>query len=164
MSDSNQFKEIERFRKENDSCMKCGFCISACPVYREELVESAVARGKNALVQGLLAGQLEFSPELEKRLDKCTLCQTCTANCPAGVQIPSVIVAARADKVRSRGLKFPFNFIYRSLLPRRVLFGKTVKAVGLAQRAFFPKAEGTLRHLPLFLTGLVKAGASAGRP
>jgi glycolate oxidase iron-sulfur subunit len=31
-----------------------------------------------------------------------------------------------------------------------------VKAAGLAQKALFPKAEGTLRHLPLFLTGMGK--------
>lgn len=155
-SESSRYKEIERFRKDLDMCMKCGFCTSACPVYKEELVESAVARGKNQIIRGLLSGKLEYSPELEKRLDKCTLCRTCTVNCPAGVEIPSVIIAARADKFRNRGIKFPYNFIYRSILPRRVLFGKTVKAAGLVQKAFFPKGEGTLRHLPLLLTGTGK--------
>jgi glycolate oxidase iron-sulfur subunit len=156
MSQPDQFKEIRRVRKDNDLCMKCGFCISACPVYKEELVESAVARGKNALVKGLLKGQVEFTPELAERLDKCTLCKTCTANCPAGVNIPSVIIAARADQARKRGIAFPYNVIYRSILPRRVLFGNVVKAAGAAQKLFFPKSEGTLRHLPLFLAGLGK--------
>jgi glycolate oxidase iron-sulfur subunit len=156
MSKNSRFNEVERFRQDHDLCMKCGFCMSACPVYKEELVESAVARGKNQIIRGLLGGQLEYTPELEKLLDKCTLCKTCTVNCPAGVQIPSVIIAARADKFRNRGIKFPYNFIYRSVLPRRVLFGRMVKAAGLAQKAFFPKGEGTLRHLPLFLTGMGK--------
>jgi glycolate oxidase iron-sulfur subunit len=154
--ESPQFKEIKRFRKENDLCMKCGFCISACPVYREELVESAVARGKNQIVRGLVNGQLEFTPELEKRLDKCTLCKTCTVNCPAKVNIPSVIIAARADQFSKRGTKFPYNFIYRSILPRRVLFGRAVKSAAVMQKLLFPKGEGTLRHLPMFLSGLGK--------
>jgi glycolate oxidase iron-sulfur subunit len=152
----DRFKEINRFRKDHDLCMKCGFCISACPVYREELVESAVARGKNAMIDGLLKGELEFTPEFAERLDKCTLCKTCTVDCPAGAEIPSVIIAARADKFRKRGIRFPYNFIYRSILPRRVLFGWVVKLARLVQRFFFPRAEGTLRHLPLFLSGLGK--------
>ena len=156
MPNSTRFKEVERFRKDHDLCMKCGFCMSACPVYKEELVESAVARGKNQIIRGLLNGQLEYTNELENRLDKCTLCKTCTVNCPAGVQIPSVVVAARADKFRNRGIKFPYNFIYRSVLPRRMLFGRILKAAGIAQRVLFPKGAGTLRHLPLFLTGMGK--------
>lgn len=149
-------REIKRFRKDNDLCMKCGFCISACPVYREELVESSVARGKNALVRGLLTGELDFSAELEKRLDKCTLCKTCTANCPAKVNIPAVVIAARADKYRRLGTRFPYNIIYRQILPRRMLFGRAVKSAAVIQKLFFPKGEGTLRHLPLFLSGLGK--------
>jgi glycolate oxidase iron-sulfur subunit len=155
-SQDTKFKEIKRFQKDNDLCMKCGFCMSGCPVYKEELVESSVARGKNALVKGLLKGQVKFTPELAERLDKCTLCKTCTASCPAGVDIPAVVIAARADQFRKRGTAFPYNILYRRILPRRVLFGRMVKAAGMAQKAFFPKGEGTLRHLPLFLSGMGK--------
>ncbi len=152
----DKFKEIRRVQKDNDLCMKCGFCVSACPVYKEELVESAVARGKNALVKSLLKGETKFTPEFAERLDKCTLCKTCTANCPAGVNIPSVVISARADQARARGIPFPYNLIYRSVLPRRVLFGNVVKAAGAAQKLLSPKGEGHLRHLPLLLSGLGK--------
>jgi glycolate oxidase iron-sulfur subunit len=155
-SQNDQFKEIRRFQKDNDLCMKCGFCMSACPVYKEELVESSVARGRNAMVKGLLKGQMQFTREFAERLDKCTLCKTCTVNCPAGVNIPAVVIAARADQFRKRGAAFPYNLMYRSVLPRRVLFGRVVRMAGLAQKAFFPKGEGTLRHLPMLLSGLGK--------
>ena len=156
MAENNQdpLKEIRRFQKDNELCMKCGFCMSSCPIYREELVESAVARGRNALVRSLVRGEIGFSHEYEDRIDKCTLCKNCTANCPAHVEIPSVVIAARADKFRKLGLKFPYNLIYRSVLPRRVLFGKMVKLAGQAQKLVFPHGEGTLRHLPLFLSGM----------
>ncbi|MBN1189212.1 MAG: (Fe-S)-binding protein [Dehalococcoidales bacterium] len=149
-----KFKEIRRFQKDNDLCMKCGFCLSACPVYREEMVESSVARGRNALVKGLLRGDVDFTAQMAERLDKCTLCKTCTANCPAGVNIPAVVIAARADQFRKRGLSFPYNLIYRGILPHRMLFGNVVKAAGAVQRAFFPRGEGSLRHLPMFLSGM----------
>jgi glycolate oxidase iron-sulfur subunit len=156
MPDDALLKEIQRFRKDSDLCMKCGFCISACPVYREELVETSVARGKNALVKGLLNGKLNFNADLEKRLDKCTLCKTCTLNCPAKVNIPAVVIAARADNFRKRGIKFPYNIAYRRILPRRVLFGRTLKSAAVFQKLFFPRSEGTLRHLPLLLAGMGK--------
>jgi glycolate oxidase iron-sulfur subunit len=136
--------------------MKCGFCISACPVYKEELTESSVARGKNSMIRGLIRGQLDFTPEFSRRLEKCTLCKTCTANCPAGVQIADVIVAARADQFRQKGMAFPYNVVYRRLLPHRVLFGRTVRVAGALQKLFMPRASGSLRHLPLFLSGLGK--------
>jgi glycolate oxidase iron-sulfur subunit len=154
-SQENPFKELKRFQKDNDLCMKCGFCMGACPTYREELVEASVARGRNALAKALVKGEVDFTPELAERLDKCTLCKSCTFVCPAHVDIPSVVIAARADEFRKSGLKFPYNIAYRSILPRRVLFGRVVKFAGLAQKLFFPKAEGTMRHLPNFMEGLL---------
>ena len=50
---------------------------------------------------------------------------------------------------------FPYNIVYRSILPRRVLFGRVVRAAGFAQKLFFPKAEGTMRHLPNFIEGFL---------
>jgi glycolate oxidase iron-sulfur subunit len=152
----DQHKELKRFQKDNDLCMRCGFCMSSCPIYREEKVESSVARGRNALVKGLVKGELKYSHEYEERLDKCTLCKNCTVDCPAHVDIPAVVIAARADKYHAMGLKFPFNVVYRSVLPRRVLFGTVVKMAGVFQKLFFGKGEGTLRHLPLFLSAMGK--------
>ena len=134
---ANQHEELKRFQKDNDLCMRCGFCMSSCPIYREELVESSVARGRNALVKGLVKGELEYSHEYEERLDKCTLCKNCTVNCSAHVDIPAVVIAARADKYKAMGMKFPFNVVYRSILPRRVLFGNIVKMGGVFSKAIF---------------------------
>ena len=119
-------------------------------------MESSVARGKNMMIRGLLAGDLEYTKEYADRLNKCTLCMTCTANCPAKANIPNVIVAARADTVKARGLKFPYNIIYRWLLPRRTLFGNVVRFASWFQGIFLPKTEGTIRHLSMFLSALGK--------
>ena len=94
--------------------------------------------------------------EYADRLNKCTLCMVCTANCPAKANIPNVIVAARADAVKARGLKFPYNIIYRWLLPRRKLFGWVVRFASWFQGIFMPRTEGTVRHLSLFLSALGK--------
>jgi len=136
--------------------MKCGFCTFWCPVYQEEWVESSVARGKNMMIRGLLAGDLEYTKEFAERLNKCTLCMACTANCPSKANIPNIIVAGRADMVKARGVKFPYNIVYRWVLPRRTLFGNLVRFASWFQGIFLPKTEGTIRHLSMFLSALGK--------
>jgi glycolate oxidase iron-sulfur subunit len=152
----DEYEQINRFESDLSQCMKCGFCTFWCPVYQEERVESSVARGKNMMIRGLLAGDLEYTKEYADRLNKCTLCMACTANCPAKANIPNVIVAARADTVKARGLKFPYNIIYRWLLPRRTLFGNVVRFASWFQGIFMPKTEGSIRHLSMFLSALGK--------
>jgi len=151
-----KFEEIKRFESDLEQCIKCGFCTFCCPVYQEEHIESSVARGKNMLIRALLAGDLEYTKEFADHLNKCTLCMACTENCPAKAQIPNVIVAARADKVRVKGVSFPYNIIYQWLLPHRTFFGNTVRFASWFQGIFMPKAEGNIRHLSFFLSALGK--------
>jgi glycolate oxidase iron-sulfur subunit len=150
------FTQVEKFKADLDRCTKCGFCMSSCPVYREERIESSVARGKIMLVRALLDGSLDLTDEMATQLNKCTLCLTCTQNCPAGAQVPAVITAARADKVAKKGVPFPYNFIFRWLLPRRRLFGWVVRFASWFQGIFLPRTEGTIRHLSFFLSALGK--------
>jgi len=156
MATKTEFTEIKKFESDLEQCMKCGFCNFWCPVYQEEYVESSVARGKNMMIRALLAGNLDYTKEFADRLNKCLLCMTCTANCPAKAQIPPVIVAARADRVKAKGISFPYNIVYRWLIPHRTLFGNVVRFASWFQGIFLPKTEGTIRHLSLFLSALGK--------
>ncbi len=156
MKTNLDFPQIEKFKADLDRCTKCGFCMSSCPVYREERIESSVARGKIMLIRAMQEGGLTLTDEMAEQLNKCTLCLTCSQNCPAGTQVPAVITAARADKVAKKGVPFPYNFIFRWLLPRRCLFGYVVRFASWFQGIFLPKTEGTIRHLSLFLSALGK--------
>jgi glycolate oxidase iron-sulfur subunit len=147
-------KETGRFAEETEQCMKCGFCSFVCPVYQEERIESSVARGKNELIKALLAGKLELNSEVADRLYKCAACMACTELCPANAHIPRLVVAARADIARTQGIRFPYGFVYRNLLPNRRLFGHLLKAASFVQAAFMPKSNGIIRHLPQFLDGM----------
>jgi glycolate oxidase iron-sulfur subunit len=156
MAKVKELDQIKKFQKDLDQCMKCGFCTFWCPVYQEEKMESSVARGKNKMVKGLVEGNLEFTDKFAEKLGKCTLCATCMANCPAKTNIPNVIVAARADMVKAKGIKFPYNIAYRWLLPKRKLFGNIVRFASWFQGIFMPKTQGKLRHLAFFMSAMGK--------
>jgi glycolate oxidase iron-sulfur subunit len=151
---SPDYAQIDRFQEDLDRCTKCGFCISSCPVYREDHIESSVARGKIMLIRALRDGELALTDEMAEQLNRCTLCRTCAENCPADTQVPSVITAARADRVAEKGISFPYNVIFRWLLPRRRLFGWVVRFASWFQGIFLPKTSGTIRHLSFFLSAL----------
>ena len=157
MKTNLDYEQIDRFKEILDRCTKCGFCMSYCPVYREELTETSVARGKIMLVKALLDNDLTLTREMENQLNKCTLCMSCTENCPATTEVPSIITAARADRTDKKGLSLPYRFIYRWLLPKRRLFGYAVKIASWFQGIFLPKTKGTIRHLSMFLSALGKS-------
>ena len=150
MEDLKELKKIEKFA---DQCMRCGFCSFFCPVYQEEKVETAVARGKNYLVRQALAGSQKFTPEMAEIIGKCLLCKRCVANCPAKTQVDRVVVGARAQMVKEKGLGLIKDFAFRKVMADRKAFGRYVRLARKFQH-FMPKTEGKIRHLPDFLKGL----------
>ena len=68
-------------------CNHCGFCQTACPIFRSTGNESGVARGRLALLRALIEGRLEWTPELEEPLYTCLLCGACTGNCFTAIPI-----------------------------------------------------------------------------
>ena len=150
MKDLKELKKIEQYA---DQCMKCGFCSFFCPVYQEEKMEMGVARGKNYLVKQILAGKQEFTDEMGDIIGKCLLCKRCVAMCPAKTQIDRVVVGARAQMVKNKGLGFIKNFAFRKVMANRKAFGNYVK-LAKAFQWMMPKTEGNIRHLPDFLKAL----------
>ncbi len=150
MEDLKELKKVEQFA---DQCMKCGFCSFFCPVYQEERVETSVARGKNYLAKLAIKGEQKFTDELGEIIGKCLLCKRCVVNCPAKTQIDRVVVAARAQMVKNKGLGFIKNFAFRKVMANRKAFGNYVK-LAKAFQWLLPKTEGKIRHLPDFLKAL----------
>jgi glycolate oxidase iron-sulfur subunit len=146
-------KELKKIEKYADQCMKCGFCSFFCPVYQEEKVETAVARGKNYLTKLAINGKQEFTDEMGKIIGKCLLCKRCVAMCPSKTQIDRVVVGARAQMVKKKGLGFIKNFAFRKVMSNRKAFARYVK-LAHAFQWMLPKTEGQIRHLPDFLKAL----------
>ncbi|WP_425806303.1 (Fe-S)-binding protein [Desulfitobacterium sp. Sab5] len=109
------YSSLDSIREELYKCMKCGNCQEVCPIYKETRQEVGAARGKISLVEAILEGEAEMTEGLADRLSLCTTCGACSEKCSCGVSFGKIILAARAEAVRQKGLhpvkKFAFNLI-----------------------------------------------------
>jgi len=100
---------------ELEQCYGCGVCRSRepdlrmCPVFRAMGEELGSSRAKVNILHFWATGQMEKedfeSPEFRKFLDLCVNCKACLKQCPSGVDISKLMVAARARYVKLRGLR-----------------------------------------------------------
>jgi len=161
-----ELKELSRVREQAEKCVRCGLCLSTCPVYAEEQDENCVARGRNRLLQETIDNPDDLVAGMEDRFSKCLLCRRCTMVCPQGVRTDLLTVAARAELVTGGKLPFSKSILFRKLLKDRNRMKKAVRAASKFQwllpvsreqegRVPIPlEAGGTIRHIPLFLAGL----------
>ena len=114
--------ELANIQTEIDKCMRCGFCMAVCPVYGAEKDEKAVARGKIAMTQAVLDGELEIDdPQVTSALFNCLVCTSCMQNCPTGVRFDRIMIEARAALARKNGLPWVKAAIFGALRDRGVL-------------------------------------------
>ena len=94
----------EDLAAELEKCVRCGRCLSSCPVYRQTLWEGSAARGKLSLLRAELGGEADLGRRMKDLLSHCLLCGACAENCASGVEGDELIRAGRAMAMEGRGL------------------------------------------------------------
>ena len=85
----------EPMAKAVSACVHCGFCLAACPTYRELGQEMDSPRGRIVLMKEVLEGTLELAAA-QPHLDRCLGCLACEPACPSGVPYRDLISPFRA--------------------------------------------------------------------
>ncbi len=98
------------------SCNGCGRCRTTdqdqrmCPIFRILPAEEASPRAKATLLRGLFEGTIDGATlagdELRSVSDLCVNCQQCRNECPAGVDIPRLVLECKAQNAAVNGLGF----------------------------------------------------------
>jgi glycolate oxidase iron-sulfur subunit len=105
------------------ACIHCGFCLPACPTYRETGSEAESPRGRLYLMRKLLgdaAKPAAVEPvQVLPHLDQCLGCQACQTVCPSGVEYGSLLFEARQALAphQPRVKRFLKRLAMRHILP-----------------------------------------------
>ena len=107
------------------ACNGCGTCRTTspdtrmCPIFRMNPREEASPRAKANLVRGLLSGNLPGDTLLQdvckEVADLCVHCHMCRLECPANVDIPKLMLEAKAAYVNTNGLTLHDRLLTRSI-------------------------------------------------
>jgi len=110
-------------------CVRCAACINVCPVFRTMggHAYGTVYVGPMGIT---LTNALGLDPGAKRLADACTLCDACAEVCPAGIDLPGLILYIRAagkpgiiDRIRSGAIGFVYGSSRRLMAAFRVLRG-----------------------------------------
>ncbi len=145
MYDMNRLaKLVEELEDQLATCMRCGLCQAVCPVFAETGRETDVARGKLALLDGLIREMLKDPVSVRKRLDNCLLCGSCAANCPSGVKVLDIFIKARLILTGYLGLGTAKRLIFQGMLAHPGFFDRFLKFGASLQSVFLKPADTLL--------------------
>ncbi|HZT44474.1 MAG TPA: heterodisulfide reductase-related iron-sulfur binding cluster [Chthonomonadaceae bacterium] len=81
---------------KTSKCIRCGFCLDACPTFRLTGQETRGPRGRIYLVRSWREGVIPFDNDVVEALDTCLGCRACETACPSGVEYGAILEMARA--------------------------------------------------------------------
>src|SRR3990167_10846497 len=149
-------KTLKQLSQEINKCVLCGTCRSVCPTFGVVQREPASARGKVALCDAYLNKEIGISEGFIKHMNECVQCMACYAACPNDVNVPDIILAARAEIAKEKGMPFVKSFILENILDSERLMPAAMKFASRLQGLLFkgvPEESGLHRRFPLPLIG-----------
>ena len=139
-----------------DRCVKCGLCLPQCPTYVLTENENESPRGRIALIQGWLTGQLSPSKTLTQHLDRCLLCRRCERVCPSVVPFGEIMDQSKALLAEKTKTHFSLqSFITNNslkLLLNKTTSGLLISTLRLLQKTgvfFIARKSGLLKLVGL---------------
>jgi len=140
-------------------CIKCGACLSMCPVYRTvggHVFGNRYFGGIGAVLESFISG----TDSVADIADICTACGRCTTYCPAKIDIPRLVLALRRRIGEKNGRPILQQAVLRGLLGNPNLFESAINIARKTQSVWSP-----LKNLPIpWLSGLRNAPALSNIP
>ncbi|MGE5372279.1 MAG: (Fe-S)-binding protein [Solirubrobacterales bacterium] len=128
---------LEDYADLIQKCSACGYCQAACPVFKEEVVETLLPRARVRLIREVFLDETHpVTPRVKEILDLCLLCTNCTQNCSSSVPCDEVMTAARIRHwEKESGLGGAAKkFVFKNILNQRGAAGLLTRAAHLAQK------------------------------
>jgi glycolate oxidase iron-sulfur subunit len=126
-------------------CIRCGFCLDACPTFRLTGQETRGPRGRIYLVRSWRENVIPFDNDVIEALDTCLGCRACETACPSGVEYGAILEMARAHIEESHLRPSTQSFARGQLLATLTNPGRlaaSLKAAGLLGKLTKGKMPG----------------------
>ena len=123
-------------------CLRCGSCLSACPVYEKQLTEMVAPRGKMALAEAVSSGEIRAKHDVASYLSQCLVCTACMDECPNNLDVDVRMIAARSALRMHKLSNLPFFAAFRTVLQTRRLMDLGVFLGRLLRRLLFFRVPG----------------------
>jgi glycolate oxidase iron-sulfur subunit len=117
------------------ACVHCGFCLPACPTYRELGQEMDTPRGRIVLMKQVLEGTLPWAAA-QPHVERCLGCLACEPACPSGVPYRDLISPFRAlaqKNIHRSTTEKLSRFLAAQTIPYPARFRLAAKAAGLGK-------------------------------
>ncbi len=95
---------IRKILELSKRCIRCGFCMEACPTYKLTGNEAASPRGRIRLITSVVGEGTPLTADILHSIDLCLGCRACETACPSGVRYGAIVEAFRAH-VEEHGLR-----------------------------------------------------------
>lgn len=148
----------EKIKQEVEKCVRCGTCRSACPTFNAIYREPASARGKIALVEARISGDVELGTEYQKHIKECALCGACLSSCPREVDTPELVMYARAESARKEGRSLAAKFALKNVLGSESVMPLAFKFATRLQRIFLKATSSENGLVSRFSLPLIGGG------
>ncbi|MEK3883541.1 (Fe-S)-binding protein [Paenibacillus sp. PL2-23] len=137
------------------NCMRCGFCLPACPTFRETGIEPESPRGRIALMKAVADGLMDPDQAFQDQMNHCLGCRACEPACPADVKYGALIEQTR-DAIEAHaehrapvaGLR---KLMFRGVFPKRASLKLLGGSMALYQKSGLRKlarGSGIMKLLP----------------
>ncbi len=137
------------------NCMRCGFCLPACPTFRETGMEPASPRGRIAMMKAAVDGLMVPDEQFQEQMNLCLGCRACEPACPADVKYGQLIEqtkeAIEEHAAHSLPIKAIRKTVFRTLFPKRRSLRLLGGSLALYQKSGLQKVArsiGVMKLLP----------------
>lgn len=147
---TNLLKQKEQ--KSALTCIRCGACLNACPVYRNigGYTYETVYSGP---IGSVISPHIKSMKEFKHLSYASSLCGKCTEVCPVAIKIHKLLLYNRRDSVRQKMTKTSERIMmygWKKVMLNRWMMDKTgSKMKNTMIRLFFRKTWGPRRNVPL---------------
>lgn len=154
----------EKLDQKTIKCIRCGFCLDACPTFRLTGQETKSPRGRIYLVRSWREGVIPFDNDVVEALDTCLGCRACETACPSGVEYGTILEMAREHIEEAHLRPASQTFARKQLLATLTQPGRlsaSLKAAGLFGKLTGGKMPGFAAKL---LSGSDEASVTLPMP